>query len=355
MHELVISLHMHTVYSDGAGSHRDIANAALKAGLDGVIVTDHNVLVNGPEGYYKDGKKRLLMLVGEEIHDQARLPQKNHLLVFNAKRELAAFAPDPQNLIDNVHREGGLSFIAHPFDPACPPIKETDITWDNWEAQGYTGIELWNHISQIKIHSPTLLHVIFYAYFPHLLTRYPQPETLKKWDELLNSGKKVVAVGGADAHAFDSRVGPLHRTIFPYEFHFRAINTHILTPTPLTGDLETDKNMIYEALAAGHCFVGYDQPASTRGFNFSAQGRDSAALMGDEISPEGGVTLKIKLPRLVECRLLKDGKVLQVWNNREACSHITTEPGVYRVEVYKQYLGRRCGWIFSNPIYVRKT
>ncbi len=353
MHELVISLHMHTVYSDGTGSHREIAHAALKAGLEAVIVTDHNVLVKGPEGYYKEGKKRLLMLIGEEIHDQARIPQKTHLLVFNAKRELASFAPDPQNLIDNVRREGGLSFIAHPHDPACPPIKETDITWEDWEVQGYTGIELWNHISEIKVHSPTLWQIIFYAYFPHFLTRRPQPETLKKWDELLSSGKKVVAVGGADAHAFNGRMGPLHRKIFPYEFHFRAVTTHLLTPTPLTGELEADQKMIYEALAAGHCFVGYDLPASTRGFNFSAQGRDTSALMGDEIPAEGGVTLKVKLPHLAECRLLKDGKVLQTWKNREACSHVTTEPGVYRVEVDKHYLGRKRGWIFSNPIYVR--
>jgi hypothetical protein len=344
---------MHTVYSDGAGKHRDIANAALKAGLDAVIVTDHNVLVKGPEGYYKEGKKRLLMLIGEEIHDQARIPQKTHLLVFNAKRELATFAPDPQILIDNVRREGGLSFIAHPYDPACPPIKETDITWENWDVQGYTGLELWNHVSEIKVRSSNILQIAFYAFFPHFLAVSPQPETLKKWDELLSTGKRVVAVGGADAHEFPGRIGPIHRKIFPYEFHFRAVNTHLLTPTPLTGALQTDKNMVYEALAAGHCFVGYDIPASTRGFNFSAQGRDCAASMGDEIPAEGGVTLKVKLPQLAECRLLKDGKVIQSFSSRETCTHITTEPGVYRVEVYKEYLGKRRGWIFSNPIYVR--
>ncbi|MGZ9235150.1 MAG: histidinol-phosphatase, partial [Anaerolineales bacterium] len=36
---------MHTVYSDGSGTHKDIAQAALRTGLDVVIVTDHNVLV----------------------------------------------------------------------------------------------------------------------------------------------------------------------------------------------------------------------------------------------------------------------------------------------------------------------
>ena len=44
LHELLVNLHMHTTYSDGSGSHQDIANAGLDAGLDAVIVTDHNVL-----------------------------------------------------------------------------------------------------------------------------------------------------------------------------------------------------------------------------------------------------------------------------------------------------------------------
>jgi len=351
-HELVLSLHMHTTYSDGSGSHQDLARAALKAGLDAILVTDHNVLVEGFEGYYKEGQKRLLLLVGEEVHDQTRQPQKSHLLVFNARRELATFATDPQILIDNVRRAGGLSFIAHLYDPECPPIKEADFSWVDWQAHGYTGLELWNGLSELKIQGKSFLHILFYVFFPHFLNHQPPSEHLTKWDELLKTGSKVVAVGGADAHAFNVYAGPLKRQVFPYEFHFRTINTHLLLPTPPTGEVEADKQLVYEALAAGHCFVGYDLPASTRGFNFSAQGRDSAALMGDEISSEGGVTLQVKLPHLAECCLLKDGQVIQTWKNRETCSHITTEPGVYRVEVYKKYLGLRRGWIFSNPIYV---
>jgi predicted metal-dependent phosphoesterase TrpH len=51
MHEIVVNLHMHTRYSDGTGTHKDIAHAAIKCGLDAVIVTDHNVLVQGVEGH----------------------------------------------------------------------------------------------------------------------------------------------------------------------------------------------------------------------------------------------------------------------------------------------------------------
>ncbi len=353
MHELVVSLHMHTTYSDGSGSHKDIADAALKTGLDVAIVTDHNVLVNGPEGYYKEGKKRVLLLIGEEIHDQARQPQKSHLLVFNTRRELASYAPDPQDLIDHVRRADGLSFIAHLYDPECPPIKESDISWVDWQVQGFTGIELWNSLSELKIRGKSILHILFYIFFPSFLNLQPPHEHLTKWDELLNSGKIIVAIGGADAHALPVSAGPLHRLVYPYDFHFRGITTHLLTKDPLSGDLENDKKMIYEAFSTGHCFVAYDLPASTRGFNFSAQGRESSAVMGDEIAAAGGITFNINLPKIAECRLLRNGGVIKTWKTRETCTHITTEPGVYRVEVYQPYLGQRRGWIFSNPIYVR--
>ncbi len=355
MHEIVINVHMHTPYSDGHGSHAEIAEAALKTGLDAVIVTDHNVWVKGPAGYYQDGNRRVLMMVGEEIHDQRRNPQKNHLLVFGADRELSPIADDPQSLIDAVERAGGLSFIAHPVDPAAPVVDEPDISWVDWEVQGFDGIELWNGMSEFKSLLKSKFHAIFYAYDPHRVAHGPFTETLHKWDELLIKGRKVVAIGGSDAHALPASMGPLRRTLFPYEFHFQAINTHLLLPEPLHGDETADRRMILDALAQGHAFVGYDLPASTRGFRFTAIGKEENAWMGDEISVETGVTLQIRLPSRSECRLIKDGRAIRTWQNRETCTHITTEPGVYRVEVYIQYRGRKRGWIFSNPIYIRAS
>jgi len=181
----------------------------------------------------------------------------------------------------------------------------------------------------------------------------PIPATLAKWDELLATGKKVVAIGGSDAHALHMSMGFLHRVIFPYEFHFRTVNTHALLSEPLSGDAARDRSLIYDAFATGHCFVGYDLPAPTRGFRFTAQGRDGAVTMGDEIPSKFGVTLQAKLPSPAEIRLLKDGQVIQTWKNKDACTHITAEPGVYRIEAYRRYLGKRRGWIYSNPIYVR--
>jgi hypothetical protein len=353
MDELVINLHMHTPYSDGTGTHREIAQAAMKCGLDAVIVTDHNIWVNGPEDYYQEGDRKVLLLVGEEIHDQGRNPQKNHMLVFGARRELATYAYDPQRLLNAVNQAGGLAFIAHPDDPAAPAIGETDITWVDWQVHGYTGIELWNGFSELKARLKSKLHAIYYAYNPEQIARGPQPETLQKWDELLRAGKRVVALGGSDAHALKLSLGPLHRTVFPYEFHFRGVNNHLLVNKPLNGDPLEDANLIYDTLRRGNLYTGYDLPASTRGFRFNAQGSEQVVVMGDEIPAKGGVTLQIKLPMRAECVLLKDGKPLKTWTKRDLCTHITNEPGVYRVEVFIYYKGRRRGWIYSNPIYVR--
>ncbi|NLG73030.1 MAG: CehA/McbA family metallohydrolase [Chloroflexi bacterium] len=353
MHEIILNLHMHTRYSDGHASHAEIAQAALRAGLDAVIVTDHNVYVSGPERYYQEGDQRVLLMVGEEVHDQARIPQKNHLLVIGAGREVATLAYDTQRLINQVHQVGGLTFIAHPHDPAAPAVDETDITWEDWDVHGFTGIELWNGFSEFKNRIKSKAHAVYYAFNPERIAEGPAGETLRKWDELLARGRPVVAVGGSDAHGLPARLGPLRRTIFPYEFHFRTINTHVLLPTPLSGEVAEDRRLILDALARGRCFVGYDLPAPTRGFRFKAQTLEDSACMGEEINSKWGVTLQIRLPRPANFRLIKNGKVERTWQNREAAVYNTTEPGVYRVEAYLEYLGRERGWIFSNPIYVK--
>lgn len=354
MYEYVTNLHMHTPYSDGHGSHSEIAKAALEAGLDAAVVTDHNVLVDGPQNIYKNGSQRLLLMVGEEVHDQARQPQKNHLLVIGVDRELAHLAYDTQRLLDGVKQTGGVAYIAHPIDPAAPAFNEPDLSWVDWDVRGYTGIELWNGMSEFKSLLKSRMHAIYYALNPRRVARGPFPETLKLWDNLLADGKRVAAIGGSDAHAFPARLGPIKRTLFPYAFHFECINTHIFTTKPFSGDLEQDNRLLIEALSRGRAFIGYDLPASTKGFRFTASGRDHVAWMGEDISAAQGITIQIRLPRPTECRLIKDGKVVKVWNKRENCTYITSETGIYRVEAYIYFLGQTRGWIFSNPIYVHE-
>lgn len=353
MHEIVANIHMHTRHSDGSGSHADLISAAQRAGLDAIIVTDHNKLVREFEGYHGEGDKKLLVLVGEEVHDRALDPEKNHLLVLGASTEMVQFASDPQKLIDHAGKAGGLTFLAHPHDIEVPWLKADDISWVRWDVQNYTGIELWNALTEMKPLMPTKLRGAFYLFVPSLIAHGPNPRTLTKWDELLAAGRRVAAIGGSDAHAWVVSQGPIRKLAFPYEFHFRSVNTHILLSEPLSGDLATDRQAVYAALAQGSAFIGYDLPAPTRSFRFWAEADGGPVQMGLERSIGNGAILRAQLPRPAELRLLRNGKLVSHHHKTRELSFDTSKPGVYRLEAFVRYRGARRGWIYTNPIYLR--
>lgn len=353
MNELVCNLHIHSTYSDGTGSYSQIAEQAINCGLDVVIVTDHNIRVKGVEKYYHIDEKKVLLLTGEEVHDPGRIPQKNHTLVFGCD-EVAQFGSDPQKLIDTVNRNGGAAFLAHPYEYDLPLFGETDITWENWEVTGFSGLELWNGFSEFKTVVRSFGQALFYAFFPEMIPHQPLPQTLAKWDELLLKGRRVFAVGGSDSHALHYRKGFFHKTIFPYEYHFSAINNHLLLPRPLTGNIEEDKKVILKNLKEGSFFIGNDLPASTRGFSFTAEDDNTSVGMGQELVTKPGATLRVILPRPANFRLIHNGKPVQSMTNIDRLIYTVTEPGFYRVEAYINYMNRDRGWIFSNPIFLRE-
>ena len=352
MNEIKIALHMHTSYSDGNASHSELTQIAAKASLDGIITTDHNIWVQGIEGYYGEGKNRVMLMVGEEVHDRTLDPPGNHMLAIGAQKELSPFGKDPQRLIDQIERNDGLSFIAHPIEDPLERFGELAFSWRNWEVQRFTGIELWNQMSEFKSVSPTLTSAALNALFPARMTLGPLERTLILWDELIATRKrKIVAVGGVDAHELVKKFGPFRVKLYPYLHQFKSITTHLLIPKPLTGSFPEDRRMVMDALRAGHGWVAYDLPARTDGFRFLADNDDGTFIMGDQVKIKRGLTLQIRMPHKANCRLIKDGKVIKHWENREVATHITTEPGVYRAEALIPFKRQLRGWIFSNPIY----
>jgi len=341
------NLHMHTPLSDGTKTHQELARIAKEAGLDFIVVTDHNTYEPDLNNWMGD----TLVLVGEEVHDREREPQSSHTLCFNIREDVVEYAADPQALIDAVAAQGGFAFLAHPFErDVADFLSEPNISWRDWEVNGYAGIELWNYMSEFKAVLKNKALAVLYAYAPALAISGPYPETLHKWDELLRS-RRVSALGGSDAHGTVYHLGPLPRVVQPYDYLFRCINTHLLSPQPLSGDLESDKMVIYQALQAGCGFLGYEQPGAIAGFTFWARSGDAEATMGEALALQKTVELRVTTPARAWLRLLRDGQVVaQAQDNCLAV--LATQPGVYRAEAYRRYAGRRRGWIFSNPIYV---
>jgi hypothetical protein len=354
MVEIVGNFHLHTDRSDGTGTHRQVAEAAAQAGLDVLMFTDHNVWVEGQEGWYTHPEtgKEVLLLMGEEVHDPERRPKADHYLCLGVGRDVSEYGPQPQAVVDAVKRHGGAGFIAHPVDPAAALFDEPELPWVDWEVTGFTGIELWNYMSELKEYLSSWPAALFAVFFPGACMAGPFPEALTLWDSLMSNGQKVVAIGGADAHAHIYGLGPLKRTVFPYEYLFRAVNTHLLLDAPLARDVTTAKAQVLDALRAGHAFVAYDLAGAGRGFRFTATGGQATVSMGDEIGLSDRLALRVSSPLPAELHLLLDGREVARARGQEL-SYPASQPGVYRVEATRRYRFKRRGWIFSNPIYVR--
>ena len=347
--EYVGNLHLHTRFSDGHATHQQITEAAASADLNFIIATDHNIRPNGLEGYYG----RVLLLLGEEIHNIRRQPQVSHLLVYGTEIEMAPYSfSSMQTLIDKSLDRGGICYIAHPIEKRSPI--DTDfmaIPWIDWPIKGIQGLEIWNYMSEFKGLLWCKPIALIRALFPEGGIRGPYRATLNLWDELLSKGYRLTALGNSDAHGTPYAMGPIKRIIFPYEYLFRCVNTHILTRNALSGILAEDKALIYEALRSGRTWVGYDLPHSTRGFRFVARSGSSQAVPGEELRRLGATSIDIRTPAPGNIHLLRDGKrILQ--SHGTYLTHTTEVPGIYRVEVYKRFRGRKVGWIFSSPIYV---
>jgi len=353
--EYVGNVHVHSVYSDGVATYQHIAAAAATAHLNFIIVTDHNVRPEGLEGYRAavEGAAAVLVLSGEEVHDVRRRPQANHLLVYGVEQELAPYSfGSTQGLIQAARQRDGICYIAHPVEKSSPVSPDlAAIPWTTWPPEGVHGIELWNYMSEFKGLLWSKVVAPFHAFFPEMGIRGPYRATLRLWDELLQQGYRIAAIGNADAHGTTYSMGPIKRAIFPYEYLFRCVNTHILTQSPLTGDVATDRALVYEALRAGRTWVGYDLPHSTRGFRCLAQSGSTSAVPGEELRRLGALIINVTLPARGEIHLRRDGKIIKRVVGT-SLKHTSEEAGIYRVEVYRRFRGHRVGWIFTSPIYV---
>lgn len=182
---------------------------------------------------------------------------------------------------------------------------------------------------------------------PGRVLDHPPRRNMEAWDELCRT-RRVVAIGGLDAHQFGKRIGPVvPLRIMGYHRSFRYIRTHVLCEAAPTGELEPDREAVYEALRSGRCYIAVDSIAPARGFTFEADDLP----MGAE-APAARRTLTARTPSDAKLRLLRDGREIAGATGRTLEAEVE-EPGVYRVEALRDKHGRERTWILSNPIYLR--
>ncbi|MFW5902919.1 MAG: PHP domain-containing protein, partial [archaeon] len=126
--EMKIDMHIHTEYSyDGISKIRKVFKKAKKKGLDGVAITDHFDIRGWKEAKEIAEEMNMFFIPGEEI----KVLNKDKKIIAEV---IAYFIKKGignktiEELEREIHSQGGLIFLAHPFAKSRPaPRKPKEL------------------------------------------------------------------------------------------------------------------------------------------------------------------------------------------------------------------------------------
>jgi hypothetical protein len=343
--------HVHTALGGhSTGRPEEVVAAAVENGLAFVVMTEHpSAGTDTAAATLKGVQGGVLFVNGSELTLQGGA----RLFVAPGLSKTPPTPAPRQELIKVSRDEGRLAVLGYP--------EELRGAWPG----GFDAVEVYNLYTNAKAAKGPVLYLNglwSYAGYPDLLfaTFYERPsETLRRWDEANAASRaRLPALAGNDSHANlglgGEGEGLSGFKLDPYSLSFRLVRNHVLVEkgTPF------DSDSLLAALRAGHSFIAFDLFGDPTGFRFTADNGRDTRIQGDEIAlpAAGGVRLTARAP--LKCRMLflKNGQVFQ--EKRDTSSAVLTVdgPGVYRVELYLEELGRLLEgkpWVISNPIYVR--
>lgn len=159
-------LHSHTHHSDAKGTLEQLVAKARVLGFDFLAVTDHNTISHHAH-LPALADNDLVLIPGQEV-----TTYYGHMNVWGTSRWCdfrCRTAEDMAQVIDLAHANGGICSVNHPKRNGPPWQYGTELLFDS--------LEVWQ--------SP-------WPWF--------NVESLALWDRLLNTGRRLPAVGGSDYH-----------------------------------------------------------------------------------------------------------------------------------------------------------
>lgn len=334
--EWVGAVHIHTRYSDGGGTIDEVASIAADAGLDFVIISDHNTLDGRRDAGYRHG---VLVVVATE----ESVPE-GHLVVAGVPSVIKDSA---MYVARRASEDGGFSWVAHPFGRP---------SWGAPVYENIGGIEIvnadseWRDESILKLLSSiAALPVLPQAPWNRLTQR---PDRNFALFDSLSACRRVFFVGSVDAHSRLklNKSGSFHLAFPSYKSLFRGIRTHVLMKEPPTGDWEQDSRILLASIRDGRTFVGYDGFGDSRSFRFTARNDGREAGPGESlVAEQAELQVRIPIPGKTKIQIYRNG---DLWKEGKGPRMTTSAgPGIYRVEVYQERRSFR-PWIYTNPVYL---
>ena len=332
------AIHIHSVYSDGTGDIESISKAAKNAGLDWIIVTDHNSF-EIEEGIYNG----VYVIKGEEISPK----DENHYLALGINKYIQPNVNAKHN-IEAVKLNGGFGFAAHADESDFRRNSHQPIKWTNKNITP-DGVEIWNWFSEWadNLNDRNIFSLAYAYLFKHNLVKEANATTIKWWDKLNNTSDKIIpAIGGIDAHALKIKGYVIPVTIFPYQDMFKTIVNVISSNKPFAKDFETRKTQILEAIKTGRNLI-INRVVSKEIPIFKISNKNQTVTNGESISLDNETLLNVQTKKKGSIKIFHNGKEIKsVISN--SIKMLLNEVGKYRVEI--KFAKR--GFAYSNPILV---
>ena len=330
-------IHIHSLNSDGSGDIETISKAAKKAGLSWIIITDHNYF-DTKEGLYNG----IYVIKGEEISPK----KENHYIALGINKQIEP-NENPQVYINEVRKQNGIGFAAHPDEYQKRKNNYPPITWNkNFMPDG---VEIWNWFScwGDKLNSKNIFTLAYSYLFKHKLISKASQESLKWWDKLNSKTQTIVpAIGGVDAHALKINNYILPITIFPYRTMFKTINNIIYLTKPLSNDFNIAKKQILNAIKNGNNTI-VNRHILNEIPNIEISNSLKSANSGDFLNLDKKTYLKVDVNKKALIKVILNGRELYECVAKK-CNLLLKQIGKYRIEIH---INKR-GFAYSNPIVV---
>lgn len=360
-HFLPGAIHVHTKHSDGSGDVAEIAQAAKRAGLEFVVVTDLDTSqARKEEGSYD----QVDVFIEMEATTTAGI-----LLTFYSHTDAVRESDEKVRQIAWQHFQGNKTYpelfniVAHPSHPKKP--------WNAFD-RNPEGVEIFNFDSlwqkarnESTIGSGITLFTYPWSNFLAAL-RFSQTnrKDLTSWDAMnaISPGRFGVL---AQHSLASSHLGPLHLKWPSYEQAFKVGTTVLFYEPPLATDFQSRKAQLYRLLREGRSAMVFNYLHPFHGNDWTIECDSGVYRSGERLTSPKNCEFVVRLPKSLDydatLRLWRSGELASEVQNAGAETRIPVSgPGAYRLEVwlristlFRVLLSGEVPYLFYNPIYVQ--
>ena len=309
-------LHAHTFYSDGSWTIKSLLDYAAANNLDFIGITEHNTFAHHFEiNQLTPQYKNLLVLRGEEVTTYG-----GHFNVWglptDALIDFRVMPKDATRLRQSIERVRQLNLLASLNHPTAL-CGGCDWSYGDWEKMD--SVEIWNGAWDAQ-----------------------DEAALVKWDELLQQGSRITAIGSSDSHAPPV---PEYKNGSP-----------LGAPTTNVGMKNLTQKDLLAAIKAGRVWVSASPAAYD--LEFSAFNGSRLNIGGTGESLNGAIRLECRaqnFPVGASLSLISNGRILQTEKIERAEYNFAKNFAVEKDAYFRLEARAANGAMLAltNPIYIQ--